>query len=237
MSGGIEETLAELVSICERYSFNLEEELRRKVRELRWRAFLKSRTNDLLVRELEYESFLTLVFRRAPTLEEITHARTALVGRRANVSSETKEYLRDLQNHRCRHCGRMLTTEATEHVDHIRPVAFGGDTNIENLRIICQSCNLAKSDLLDWTLGRIFDQVWNNQPSSFVRYAVLARDESTCTTPGCRRTWRDEELRVSRVIPERRGGRAIFDNLSTICLPHFNVRYINSEPHFEMILD
>jgi 5-methylcytosine-specific restriction endonuclease McrA len=235
--GGIEETLAELAAICERYTFNLEEELRRKVRELRWRAFLKSRTNDLLVREVEYESFLTLVFGRAPTPEEIVHAREALVGRRASVTPETKNELRNVQKHRCRHCGRMLTTEATEHVDHIRPVAFGGDMRIENLRIICQACNLAKSDLLDWTIGRIFDQVWNNQPSSFVRYAVLARDESTCTKEGCGRTWREEELRVSRVIPERRGGRAIFDNLSTLCLPHFNVRFINSEPHFEMSFD
>jgi 5-methylcytosine-specific restriction endonuclease McrA len=235
--GGLEETLAELVGICNRYNFNLEEELRRKARELRWRAFLKSRTNDLLVKELEYASFLTLVFRRAPTPEEMVHAREALVGQRANVSPDIKRQLRDVQKHRCHHCGRILTTEAMEHVDHTRPVAFGGDSSLDNLRIICQACNLAKSDLLDWTLGRIFDQVWNNQPSSFVRYAVIARDESTCTAPGCRRTWRDEELRVSRVIPERRGGRAVFDNLSTICLPHFNVRYINSESHFEIILD
>src|SRR5262249_42685976 len=110
-------------------------------------------------------------------------------------------------------------------------------SKIENLRLICKACNLAKSDFLDWTLGRIFDRVWDQQPTSFVRYAVLARDGSACTNPSCDKTWLEAELRVSRVIPERRGGQAIFDNMATLCLGHYNGRYINTEAHYEVLLD
>lgn len=236
MSADIDAVIAEFKQLCARYNFDPAGELRQKARELRWRTFLKSRSNDLLVGSAEYERFLSEVFHRAPTGDELAHASEPLTGMREAISQEVKDKLRQTQSFRCRHCGRLLTTRASEHVDHIRPVAYGGDSGIENLRLICEGCNLAKSDLLDWTLGRLFDRTWDHSPTSFVRYAVLARDQSACTRLGCNRTWREEELRVSRVVPERHGGRAIFDNLTSLCLPHYNTRYIHTEGHYEVVL-
>lgn len=42
----------------------------------------------------------------------------------------------------CQHCG------ATEHleIDHIRPVTLGGDNDINNLQVLCGTCNRRKSN-------------------------------------------------------------------------------------------
>lgn len=42
--------------------------------------------------------------------------------------------------HACVHCG---ATEQLQ-VDHIRPVSRGGDSDEENLQILCRLCNLRK---------------------------------------------------------------------------------------------
>lgn len=41
----------------------------------------------------------------------------------------------------CQVCGAPA-----EHVDHIRPVLFGGGDNPANLQATCAGCNLAKGD-------------------------------------------------------------------------------------------
>ena len=47
---------------------------------------------------------------------------------------------------RCEYCQlSQLGQEATFHVDHITPVAAGGETNAENLALACVSCSLRKA--------------------------------------------------------------------------------------------
>jgi len=50
----------------------------------------------------------------------------------------------------CRQCGASpaKSVEVELHVDHITPWSKGGLTTLENLRTLCQSCNLGKSNLL-----------------------------------------------------------------------------------------
>lgn len=50
---------------------------------------------------------------------------------------------------RCVLCGRTAQEGAKLHVDHILPVAKGGLTVPENLRTLCDRCNLGKSDKYD----------------------------------------------------------------------------------------
>ena len=47
---------------------------------------------------------------------------------------------------RCPLCGRSPQSEppAEIHVDHIEPWALGGETVLENLRVLCRECNLGK---------------------------------------------------------------------------------------------
>ena len=47
--------------------------------------------------------------------------------------------------HKCRFCGRG-SPDVELHVDHIIPVAAGGDDELENLQTLCKDCNLGKSD-------------------------------------------------------------------------------------------
>ena len=47
--------------------------------------------------------------------------------------------------HRCEYCGlAQAGQEAAFHTDHIRPVAKGGLTLLENLALACVSCSLRK---------------------------------------------------------------------------------------------
>lgn len=50
---------------------------------------------------------------------------------------------------RCVICGRTAEDGVKLHVDHIKPISKGGLTVPDNLRTLCQDCNLGKSDKYD----------------------------------------------------------------------------------------
>ena len=56
------------------------------------------------------------------------------------VSDQTRKELLDKAAHKCQECGSREKLE----VDHIVPISRGGDGKIENLRILCRSCNRKK---------------------------------------------------------------------------------------------
>ena len=48
----------------------------------------------------------------------------------------------------CQMCGASPQSGARLHVDHFLPWSKGGETILENLRILCVQCNIGKGDLL-----------------------------------------------------------------------------------------
>jgi hypothetical protein len=48
---------------------------------------------------------------------------------------------------RCRLCGVTPQDGIKLHVDHIKPWSKGGETVLENLQILCEVCNIGKSDI------------------------------------------------------------------------------------------
>lgn len=51
---------------------------------------------------------------------------------------------------RCVICGRSADKDGVKlHVDHIQPVSKGGKTVMDNLRTLCQDCNLGKGNQYD----------------------------------------------------------------------------------------
>ncbi len=52
-------------------------------------------------------------------------------------------------NFRCKICGRSQEDGVKLHVDHILPVSKGGKTEMNNLRTLCEDCNLGKKDKYD----------------------------------------------------------------------------------------
>ena len=51
---------------------------------------------------------------------------------------------------KCQICGRSSEEDGVKlHVDHIIPISKGGKTTWDNLRTLCQDCNLGKSNKLE----------------------------------------------------------------------------------------
>jgi 5-methylcytosine-specific restriction endonuclease McrA len=53
-----------------------------------------------------------------------------------------REKVFKVHGHVCAYCG---TDEGQMHIDHIIPRKVGGDHNMENLQVLCKSCNLRKA--------------------------------------------------------------------------------------------
>lgn len=56
---------------------------------------------------------------------------------------------------KCVLCGRHASDSVQLHVDHIVPIAKGGKTTFDNLRTLCQDCNLGKRDKYDAKGGKL----------------------------------------------------------------------------------
>ena len=54
---------------------------------------------------------------------------------------------------RCQLCGAEARNGATLQIDHIIPWSKGGETTFENLQVLCNVCNIGKSDVLLPTSG------------------------------------------------------------------------------------
>lgn len=51
-------------------------------------------------------------------------------------------------NYQCHYCGRNLSSKRVVfHVEHLKPKVSGGTEELDNLRCVCQFCNLAKGKL------------------------------------------------------------------------------------------
>ena len=56
------------------------------------------------------------------------------------VKQEVRDAVRERDGHKCQGCGTMENIE----IDHIIPVSRGGNGEMENLRLLCRSCNRKK---------------------------------------------------------------------------------------------
>ena len=57
------------------------------------------------------------------------------------VSAAMREQVIERAGNRCEYCGLSQEGQAaTFHIDHIIPLAAGGDTSTDNLALACVSC-------------------------------------------------------------------------------------------------
>jgi 5-methylcytosine-specific restriction endonuclease McrA len=64
--------------------------------------------------------------------------------RRVPIPKEVRKAVFDREGGRCVECGSTFDLQ----YDHILPFALGGATTVENLQLLCSTCNQEKSDSL-----------------------------------------------------------------------------------------
>jgi len=58
------------------------------------------------------------------------------------IPAKTRREVTRRDNYTCQRCG----STSRLHIDHIFPRSRGGDDSMDNLQVLCESCNLTKSD-------------------------------------------------------------------------------------------
>ena len=69
-----------------------------------------------------------------------------MTAKREPISSSLKNEVLHRDKYRCVICGNNVNNGAKLHVDHIVPVSRGGTNDINNLRTLCEDCNLGRSN-------------------------------------------------------------------------------------------
>lgn len=78
---------------------------------------------------------------------------TARANERALLTSSMRYDVLKRDNFQCQICGHSKDDGVKLHVDHIKPIAKGGKTQMSNLRTLCEDCNIGKSD--KYVIGEI----------------------------------------------------------------------------------
>ena len=68
--------------------------------------------------------------------------------KRENIGLKLRYEILRRDNFKCSKCGDSpaINQSCNLHIDHIVPFSKGGMTNKENLQVLCQDCNLGKSN-------------------------------------------------------------------------------------------
>jgi hypothetical protein len=82
-----------------------------------------------------------------PACEDCVKGRSRATGRRP-MSPRLRRDVLMRDRFTCQECGanRGDDPDVILHVDHIQPVAAGGQDEMDNLHVLCIDCNLGKSD-------------------------------------------------------------------------------------------
>lgn len=63
------------------------------------------------------------------------------VDQRNALTKELRKIVKERDNYTCQICGKYMPDEVGLHIDHILPVAKGGKSIEQNLRVLCSKCN------------------------------------------------------------------------------------------------
>jgi 5-methylcytosine-specific restriction enzyme A len=74
---------------------------------------------------------------------------------RIRIPPEVRQYVFQRDKYQCQSCGRT-SVESNLTIDHIIPLALGGQNDISNLHTLCLTCNQKKSDKTDPRFRRNF---------------------------------------------------------------------------------
>lgn len=72
----------------------------------------------------------------------------AATTKRRGIAPRMRYRILEMARFRCVACGSSSNDGVTLHIDHIIPISRGGSSDESNLQVLCQPCNLGKSDMM-----------------------------------------------------------------------------------------
>ena len=95
-------------------------------------------------------------------LDKETNKRLALVERGMLTDSMRYDILRR-DHFKCVLCGASADEGARLHVDHIIPISKGGKSEYDNLRTLCERCNVGKSNKIEFGVANEVKEMVHNK--------------------------------------------------------------------------
>lgn len=80
---------------------------------------------------------------------------------------ELRSLINDNYNKECKYCKRILRVNNYQ-IDHLIPISKGGPSNLDNLQILCSSCNRIKGSFSEKNLLLLFEWL-KEQDKDFAR--------------------------------------------------------------------
>lgn len=77
---------------------------------------------------------------------ETTTRKYNQANQRKLMTPELRNKIKERDNYTCQICGKYMPDEVGLHIDHIIPISKGGKTVEQNLQVLCDKCNLRKSN-------------------------------------------------------------------------------------------
>lgn len=77
---------------------------------------------------------------------ETTTRKYNQANQRKLMTQELRNKIKERDNYTCQICGKYMPDEVGLHIDHIIPISKGGKTVEQNLQVLCDKCNLRKSN-------------------------------------------------------------------------------------------
>ncbi|UKP00137.1 HNH endonuclease [Nostoc sp. UHCC 0870] len=74
---------------------------------------------------------------------------------RIHIPQTVRQYVFHRDKYQCQSCGK-IAAEIDLTIDHIIPLARGGENDISNLHTLCFTCNQRKTDKIDHRFRRQF---------------------------------------------------------------------------------
>jgi 5-methylcytosine-specific restriction endonuclease McrA len=94
------------------------------------------------------------------------------------TTDEIAKLILDAYGKPCRFCGRILTIQNLV-FDHVYPISKGGSSNVDNLAVICRSCNGRKGSLIQEEFEELLRWL-ATMPSDFANNILIRLSGGKC---------------------------------------------------------
>ncbi len=89
------------------------------------------------------------------------------------VSDVTRRRVLRRDGHRCVYC-QTDVDPLLAHIDHVLPVAYGGQSVVDNLVVACKACNMDKWARTD--SHQMFVLAASDHPLAYLAHRILVRE-------------------------------------------------------------